>query len=343
MEFNDILKLAKTVAKADPSKPVAYSFGEKSFGYSEMNETLRAEFAALAPDYRTYKINQNTIFALIEQTIDDVLPNRVMEQYGQFAEIKTFAQGDKPIFTQKITQASRNRAKQFIGKVGLAGLYEVFKLDGRSYEVTTNAIGGAAQIGFEEFLDGRVDFAEVLNIVMAGLDECIYMEIEKQLIGAAQNVQTANVNNISTQNTFNEKEMDRLLSISDSYGGRATIYCTFEFAATMIPSDGRWSNEMKNTMWNNGYLGAYKGHQVIVLPQSFEDETNSKKVIDPAYAWIIPTGAEKPVKIAFEGGTIVDEYTNYDRSKEVQIYKKVGVRAIFSNDICVYKNTSLTR
>lgn len=343
MEFNDILKLAKTVAKADPSKPVAYSFGEKSFGYSEMNETLRAEFAALAPDYRTYKINQNTIFALIEQTIDDVLPNRVMEQYGQFAEIKTFAQGDKPIFTQKITQASRNRAKQFIGKVGLAGLYEVFKLDGRSYEVTTNAIGGAAQIGFEEFLDGRVDFAEVLNIVMAGLDECIYMEIEKQLIGAAQNVQSANVNNMSTQNGFNEKEMDRLLSISDSYGGRATIYCTFEFAATMIPSSDRWSNEMKNTMWNNGYLGAYKGHQVIVLPQSFEDETNSKKVIDPAYAWIIPTGAEKPVKIAFEGGTIVDEYTNYDRSKEVQIYKKVGVRAIFSNDICVYKNTSLTR
>lgn len=343
MEFNDILKLAKTVAKADPSKPVAYSFGEKSFGYSEMNETLRAEFAALAPDYRTYKINQNTIFALIEQTIDDVLPNRVMEQYGQFAEIKTFAQGDKPIFTQKITQASRNRAKQFIGKVGLAGLYEVFKLDGRSYEVTTNAIGGAAQIGFEEFLDGRVDFAEVLNIVMAGLDECIYMEIEKQLIGAAQNVQTVNVNNMSTQNGFNEKEMDRLLSISDSYGGRATIYCTFEFAATMIPSSDRWSNEMKNTMWNNGYLGAYKGHQVIVLPQSFEDETNSKKVIDPAYAWIIPTGAEKPVKIAFEGGTIVDEYTNYDRSKEVQIYKKVGVRAIFSNDICVYKNTSLTR
>ena len=71
--------------------------------------------------------------------------------------------------------------------------------------------------------------------------------------------------------------------------------------------------------------------------------TNSKKVIDPSYAWIIPTGAEKPVKIAFEGGTIVDEYTNYDRSKEVQIYKKVGVRAIFSNDICVYKNTSLKR
>ena len=340
LKFEDMLKLAKTVAKANPSAPTAYSFEGKTYGYSEMNETLRTEFQELAPDYRNYKINQNTIFALIEQTIDDVLPARVMEQYSQFAEIKTFAQGDKPIFTQKITQASKRRAKQFIGKVGLAGLYEVFKLDGRSYEVTTNAIGGAAQIGFEEFLDGRVNFADVLDIVMEGLDECIYVEIEKQLIGAVQNIIPAN---LASENQFKESTMDRLLAIADSYG-KAAIYCTFEFAATMLPNDTNWiSNEMKNQKWNNGYLGNYKGHQVIVLPQSFEDENNTVKIIDPSYAWIIPVGADKPVKIAFEGGAIVDEYRNYDRSQEVQVYKKVGVRAIFSNAICVYRNTSLTR
>ena len=340
LKFEDMLKLAKTVAKANPSAPTAYSFGDKTYGYSEMNETLRTEFQELAPDYRNYKINQNTIFALIEQTIDDVLPARVMEQYSQFAEIKTFAQGDKPIFTQKITQASKRRAKQFIGKVGLAGLYEVFKLDGQSYEVTTNAIGGAAQIGFEEFLDGRVNFADVLDIVMAGLDECIYIEIEKQLIGAVANVIPANM---TSQTGFVETEMDKLLAIADSYG-KAAIYCTFEFAATMLPTDSNWiSNEMRDNRWNNGYLGNYKGHQVIVLPQSFEDETNAVKVIDPSYAWIIPVGADKPVKIAFEGGAIVDEYRNYDRSQEVQVYKKVGVRAVFSNAICVYRNTSLTR
>ena len=341
MEFKELLQLAKATAKANPSAPTAYSFAGKNYGYSDLNETLRTEFSKLAGTYRDDKINQNTIFALIEQTIDDVLPQRVLEQYSQFAEIKTFAQGDKPIFTQKITQASKRRAKQFIGKVGLAGLYEVFKLDGRSYEVATNAIGGAAQIGFEEFLDGRVNFADVLDIIMTGLDECIYIEIEKQLIGAAQNVQA---NNKVTRAGFNEKEMDRLLSIADSYG-KATIYCTFEFAATMIPSDG-WnamSDAMKQTMWDTGYFANYKGHSVIVMPQSYEDETNGVKIIDPQYAWIIPTGAEKPVKIAFEGGTIVDEYKGYDRSQEVQVYKKVGVRAIFSNAICVYQNTALTR
>lgn len=340
LEFKDMLALAKTVAKANPSAPTAYAYGEKKYSYNELQETLREEFKEIAGTYALYRENKNTVFALLEQTIDDVLPQRVMEQYAQFAEIKTFNQGDKPIFTQKITNASRRRAKQFIGKVGLAGLYEVFKLDGQSYEVTTNAIGGAAQIGFEEWLDGRVDFADVLDIVMEGLDACIFVEIEKQLRGAIGSIPAAN---IKSNNGFVEADMDDLISKADSYG-KSTIYCTYEFAATMVPQNGDWiSNEMKNQKWNNGYLANYKGHQVIVLPQSYEDENNEIKVIDPRYAYIIPVGAEKPVKIAFEGQTIVDEYTNYDRSREVQIYKKVGVRAIFSNAICVYDQYGLHR
>ena len=342
LEFKDMLALAKTVAKANPSAPTAYAFGDKNFSYSDLQETLRNEFKEIAGTYSLYRDNKNTVFALIEQTIDDVLPAKVLQQYSQFADIKTFAQGDKPIFTQKITTASKRRAKQFIGKVGLAGLYEVFKLDGQSYEVTTNAIGGAAQIGFEEWLDGRVDFADVLDIVLEGLDECIYVEIEKQLIGAIANV---NANNKVSINGFNDQAMDKLLSKADSYG-KAAIYCTYEFAATMVPATGWVSDEMRNQKWNNGYIANYKGHQVIVLPQSWEDDAtgpNAVRVMNPRYAFIIPVGAEKPVKIAFEGQTIVDEYTNYDRSREVQIYKKVGVRAIFSNAICVYENKDLSR
>ena len=111
----------------------------------------------------------------------------------------------------------------------------------------------------------------------------------------------------------------------------------------MVPSEGWISDNMKDQKWNNGYLANYKGHRVIVLPQSYEDETNAKKVIDPSYAWIIPTGAEKPVKVAFEGQTMVREFENHDWSREIQIYKKVGVGAIITNNICVYQNTSLTR
>lgn len=336
----DLLTLAKTVAQANPSSQVAYSFGEEKFSYADLNDTLRNELRDLAGTYALYRENKNSIFSLMEETIDDVLPKKVLEQYGQFAEIKTFSQGDKPVFTQRITVAAKRRAKQFVTKVGLAGIYEVFKLDGKSYEVPTSAFGGAAQIGFEEFLDGRVDFADVLDIVMEGLDECVYLEIERALKGAVTSLQAANK---TSQTSFVEAEMDKLLQVADSYG-QATIYCTYEFAATMVPAEGWVSNEMKNQKWNNGYLARYKGHRVIVLPQSYEDETNSKKVIDPSYAWIIPTGGnDKPVKVAFEGQTIVREIENADMSREIQVYKKMGVAAIITNNICVYRNTSLTQ
>ena len=334
----DLIKLAKTVAQADPSSKVAYSFGEEKFSYADLNDTLRSELRELAGTYSLYRENKNLIFSLIEETIDDVLPRKVMEQYGQFAEVKTFAQGDKPVFTQRITEASKKRAKQFITKVGLAGIYEVFKLDGKSYEVPTSAFGGAAQIGFEEFLDGRVDFADVLDIVMEGLDEVVYKEIEKALMGAVEGLQAANK---TTQTSFIETEMDKLIAVADAYG-QATIYCTYEFAATMVPAEGWRSDAMKDQMWNNGYLANYKGHRVIVLAQSYVDETNAEKVINPAYAWIIPTGGnDKPVKIAFEGQAIVNEYVNRDLSREVQVYKKLGVGAMITNNICVYVNSSL--
>ena len=338
LEKSQLFTLAKTVAKADPSAPCAYSFGDEKFSYADLNDTFRNEMNELAGTYSKFRQNKNIIFELMEQVIDDVLPVKVLQQYGQFAETKIFNQGDRPVFVQKITTASKRRAKQFITKVGLAGIYEVFKLDGKNYEVPTSAFGGAAQIGFEEFLDGRVDFADLLDIVMEGLDEAIYIEIERALKAAVTDLQAAN-NVVETK--FVEAKMDKLLAVADSYG-KAAIYCTYEFAATMIPSDGWVSDSMKEQKWNNGYIANYKGHSVIVLPQSFEDETNATKVIDPSYAWIIPTGADKPVKIAFEGQTIVDELTNADRSREMQVYKKVGVGAIITNNICVYRNTSLT-
>lgn len=336
---SELLKLAKTVANANPSSTVAYSFGENKFSYADLNETLRKELNELAGTYALYRENKNTIFELIETTINDVLPKKVMEQYGMFAEVKTFAQGDKPVFVQKITSAAKRRAKQFVTKVGLAGVYEVFKLDGKKLEINTEAYGGAAQIGFEEFLDGRVDFADLLDCVMEGLDEAVYKEIAKALIASIETLTGANK---VTENEFKENEMDRLVSIADSYG-KSTIYCTYEFAATMVPESGWRSDGMKDERWNNGYLANYKGHNVIILEQSYEDETNTRKVIDPSYAWIIPAGDNtKPVKIAFEGPTAVKEVDNEDWSREIRVYKKFGVATLITNNICVYKNTSLS-
>lgn len=270
--------------------------------------------------------------------MDDILPKKVQEAYGMFAEVKTYNQGERPLFRRKVN--ARTRAKQFITRVGLAGIYEVFKLGGgESFEVPTSAVGGAAQIGLEEFLDGRVDFSEVTQIVMEGIDELIYKEAANALQGAINQLPAANQ---AKSAGFDEEAFDKLINIASAYG-TPTIYCTYEFAVKMIPSEAwRYTDAMKTELWNTGRLSNYKGHTVVILPQAFTDETNSKKVIDPGYCWIIPAGGDtKPVKIAFEGQTIVDEYVNKDRSRELQVYKKVGVVALMTNNICSYVDTSL--
>ena len=339
LDRQNLVQLMKTVAKADPSAPTAYSFGGQNLSYDALNETLRRELNELAGTYALYRENKNTIFSIIEETLDEVLPKKVVEQYSQFAETRTFAQGDKILFRRKLT--SNNRAKQFITRVGLAGIYEVFKLgkNEESFEVRTSAIGGAAQIGFEEFLDGRVDFAEVTRIVMEGMDELIYKEVGAALKASINQLPPANR---VAATGFDEAAFDKLLTIASAYG-TPTIYCTYEFAVNMIPKEAwRYTEAMKDELWKTGRLASYKGHKVIILEQGFEDETNSRKVIDPGYAWIIPSGTDgKPVKIAFEGNTIVDEYTNADRSREIQVYKKVGVVCMLTNDICAYVDTSL--
>ena len=335
---NDLVQLGKIALNANPSAPTSYSFNGQNLTYAAINETLRNELNELAATHAMYRENKNLIFSIIEEVMDDVLPKRVSERYMELAETKVFKQGDKPEFRRNRT--NNRRAKQFITRVGLAGRYEVFKLGRKteSFQVPTSALGGAAQIGLEEFLDGRIDMAEVLNVIMQGIDETIQEEVAKSLIGALNQLPT---NNKAIVNGWDEATMDHLISIASAYG-TPVIYCTREFAVRMNPDASYLTERMKEQIWNNGWLGSYKGTRVVILEQSFEDETNSRKVIDPSYAWVIPTGADgKPVKIAMEGDTLVDEEKNHDWSRDVHVYKKVGVVTMFNNSVCCYHDESL--
>ena len=80
---------------------------------------------------------------------------------------------------------------------------------------------------------------------------------------------------------------------------------------------------------------------MVVLPQSVTED-NAEKIVDPAWAYIFP-GGTKPVKLAFEGQTVIDEFKNADRSRDIHAYKKFGVATFATNAMAAYKNTSLVK
>ncbi len=343
MNFDELRTLAFAAAHAKKNAPVAYSVSETEvYSASQVNEAIQKELSALAPDHRTFEENKNTIFRLIEETIEEVLPERVMAQFERFAEIKTVADGDKAVFKIRISEAARKRAKTFVTRVGIAGRYETFILDGYQMEIKTGAIGTAVRVGFEDMLEGRWTFSDMIDLAVEGMDEWIYQEIANQLEAAVANLPATNKAEVAG---FDETVMDELLAIADSYG-RSAIYCTQEFAAKMVPAEGWVSNDMKDEMWRNGRLANYKGHNVVILPQSMTDETNTMKVVDPAQAYIMPNGQDaRPVKIVFEGQTHIRTVSdNDDWSQDIQYFKKVGVGVLWTNHwMCSYRNTDLKK
>ena len=333
-KLKDLKQLALQVAKKQPPT---------NFTLEQAEDALRKELRTLAPDYNAFRRNKLTIYELMQEITDEILPNRVIEAMGRFAEVKNFRQGQKPIFKKKL---GKQRGKSFVTQVGLSGIYETFRLDSTYLEVPTKAYGGAAVIEFERFLDGLESLDELMVIIQEGLEDAFYREVQNALIATIENMP---VPNVYTGSTFSGSQMTNLINVAKAYGGNANIFCTSEFASTITTSggfygDNGWSTIEQMELRNQGFIGKYKGANVLTLPQSFVDETNTEQVINPGYAYIIPTGGEgdeKIVKIAMEGNTIVDDFKNADRSMEIQVYKKFGVAVLNTNYYCIYRNTAL--
>lgn len=328
-------------------KHASHKTAPADFSVSDVEGALREEIRKLVGNYNLFQRNKLDLFELIQETVDDVLPNKVAAVMGAFAETQQFAQGVKPVFK---TNLGRQRAKQFVTRATPAGTYETFRLDSGSFEVGMDSYGGGVHIDFERYLDGLENLMELYEIVVEGLSEKIYELVQNLLIASWDSTRPAA--NTATASTFDTDKMIGLVNTVAAYGS-PVIFCAPQFAATM-------HNGMTYTVGGTsvtdinpldlqerrtqGYIGVFYGTPVVVLPQSFTDETNTKLVINPRVAYVIPAGKEKIVKIAFEGQTIVDEFKNKgDRSMEIMVYKKMGAAIITPlNYWGIYLNTGIT-
>lgn len=322
--MNKMIKdLVAVVTGAKKSLPADFSVQDV-----DVEAALRDELRKLVGSYKDYRRNQLEIFEILEEAFDEVVPNKVTSVLDSFAEVRFFGQGQRPHFR---VSANKMRGKQFVTRVALSGVYETFRLDRTEFDVPTDAIGGAAIIDFERYLDGLEDLMELYAIIVDGMLDYIYRLIQEALLASWDAAGRPSANKIS-MSSFDPDAMQELVNTVSAYGS-PVIMAPPQFAAKMsnfitFGAYGAMPREDMTEIRENGYIGTFRGTPVVVLPQSFEDETNTKLVINPKVAYVLPAGKEKIVKIAFEGDTIVDEWKNRDRSMEIQAYRKVGVGII---------------
>lgn len=336
MELSKLIELGIAAATKE-NIPAEYSL-------SDVNETLREELKQFN-NYSYYRANKNVLFQLIEEIANVVVPKKVIAQFGSFAEVQTVNMGEKIVFKQR---TGVSRGKRFVTVAGEYGTYRTFNVDSRDITMSPRVYAGAAILEIGDFLCGRVDMSELMEIIIDGLSSSIYKEVQGAL-KAAINAEDRPEANKATVAGFDAAQFDKIINTVSAYGDSVTIYCTRAFASTLYNMPG-WagdSNSMTalqdyNDVREMGYVGRYKGTNVVLLSQSFTNEENTEKVVDDQYAYIIPAGKEKPVKIGIEGGTLIDEQRLQDGSIEVQAQHMFDVAVVANNYWGIYRNTELS-
>ena len=330
-EFRDIaLHAAKGTAPAN-------------FTVENVNDAFIDGLKELAGSYNQFMKNRYDLYDIIIESIDEILPRDVMAAIGQFAEVQTVAQGQKAMFKKKLGRA---RAKKFLTQVGLSGVYETFRLDSETFELGAHAVGGGATIDFERMLDGAESLAEVVGIVTEGLTNAVYVEVERALVAAYDNMPATN----KYKGAWSADEMVKLMNIVRAYG-QPVIFACPEFIAKMgadaiVPvatgtGQGVYSPKDIEAIHDTGFIKVFRGATVVEIPQSFVDETNTETYVDPSRAYVFPAGAEKVVKVVLEGSTQIRDHENKDNSMEVYAWKKMGCAILHHNNWCIYWNSSI--
>ena len=313
---------------------------------SNVDEALRGELAQMCSSINNFMRNRYDIYEIIIETADEIVPTKVIDVMGSFAEIKSVPQGQKAIFKRGLV--GRNRAKKFLTQVGLSGVYESFRLDNETFELGGHAIGGAASIDFERFLDGAENMADLMDIITEGLTDAVFGEVQKCLIAAADAVGRPEANLVSS-NKFEADKMFKLVTTVKAYGGNAVIFAAPEFIGKMgadaiVPAiagvaQGVYHQDDIDAIHKTGYIKIFRGTPVVEIPQSYTDETNTETVVDPNYAYVLPAGKEKVVKVVFEGNTQVRDLNNADGSMEIHTYKKMGAAILTHHNWGIYRIT----
>ena len=337
MTFERLSELARHAAHR--TAPAEYSV-------ESVDKALADAFKELAGSVNMFMKNKYDIFQILIENADEIVPNNLMSAFGQFAEIRTVGQGQTVLF--KKGPLGRARAKKFLTQASPSGVYESFRLDSETFSIQMKSIGGAVSIDFDRMLDGAENLAEFMNVLTEAQVDAVYGEVQKALMSAASKMPTKN----RVLGSYSASALQNLVNTVKMYGGGAVIYASPEFIAAMGPDcivtgtaayQGIYAPGDLDDIHNTGAIKMFRGTPIVELKQSFVDETNTKVLVNPQYAYVLPTGgaAEKVVKIVIEGQTQMWDYVNADQSIEINTYRKIGVGILAYNNWGVYQNQDI--
>ena len=328
------------------ARHAAHRTAPTEFSVASVDAAFADEIKKLTSSINEFMRNKYDIFSIIIENADEIVPAKVMAAMNQFAEVIVLRNGETKIF--KRGGLGKNRAKKFLTQAGLSGVYESFRLDTETFTIGMKSIGGAVSIDFQRMLDGAETLAEFMNVLTEAQEDAIYAEVQAALIAAASNTRMPAANKLEITDEFDGNEFQKKVNVVKAYGGSAVIFAAPEFIDFMgvdVIAPGTdayaplYNPKAIEEIANSGRIKMFRGTPVVELKQSYLDEKNEVLMINPNYAYILPAGKEKVVKVLMEGTSQIWDTVNRDQSIEINTYRMVGVGILTFNDWAIAHRT----
>ena len=312
-----------------------------SFSAEEVNEAaVKAIMAECGLDEnssgRDFRAVEDKAFALIEESIDQILPAKLASVLGEFSEVRQFARDAEVVFN--IEKIGKNRAKLTIAKGARGGIYRVAKLDKKYFSPETSVQTVAVYVTLEEIILGTVSLGELYTNILEGFEEIIYKEVFNAL-AAGQSTAGAgyNAKTISTNKATLGSAIDSVLPIVKAYG-IPTIFGSYAALSNIynpLASTSGYPNiEDSSDVRRYGFVQVYKGVRCVELPNYLVDNSNEKWFYDDNKVFVIPSGTQ-PVKVALKGDLTLIRNTQAVGSEKWEAHKMVGVGVAMANNYAV--------
>lgn len=276
-------------------------------------------------------------FAIIEEVVDEVVPQKVEDRTAAFADIQNFGRNEDVVFKVPTSNSSRRRMYKALKKGARGGIYKAYRLDGYSLTMETEVYSVGYLITLEEILTGTRTVAELIEIVTNSWVEKIFVEVMEALNTAAAAAPATNRHT----GAFSESEMDTVIRYISGYGDPVIMGFRTAISKIANPAGGSYPQADYDDIRNSGYVSIYKGTPVIELPNYLLGHTGTPSdwLFTEDKLYVVPQN-ERFIKVAFKGESFTAEVDQPHGGKEWHNHRMMGVAALFNNAIGSYTFTS---
>lgn len=323
------------------------------FSYEESNKILTdklikesMEFAGLTytagmkMDYATYShpLVKHKLFNLIGQTIDAIVPRFLTNQFERFVDVRNTAWGDK-LFIEVTSPDLFAVTKVSNGNINVRRQ----KLDRRSISLSPVMREIKIYEDLYRLLSGRVDWGTYVTKVAMSFVTAIHTDVYNALYDSYDGADSAyfasGAFSGTTFNTIVEHVKAANGGVPVQAWGSKLALAKINAHTGFTAYPGLNSQNMLDDYNKMGYYGQFQGTDLIKIDQAHVANTDTFAISD-SFVIIAPAGLDKPVKLGFEGETIVTENAqnkNQDQSVEFTMQKMFDVQVLSAGRYGIYR------